>query len=688
MTVIPFPSLILPQNSRISRLKQVIALTLGLIWLCGFAAIQAAHAEAPPTGTLTAVPTDGKSRGIQIRSQTVDTTIQQTAAGLRAETILWVKFSNPGKRAVVAPVALGGPQLGPRALPEILDVTVDNRPVALDRLEPLTASKSGGAIIAYTLPITVPLRGSATLRVRYSQALAEQDGLVTFTYPITATARWSGTPESLRMTLKFIPPMPADQVLSHAPAALRNDRDGYTWHWDGQRPKLSVGVAFLAPAWWGEFLKARAAAAAPSAGLAEHLGLSRFYRQLAELPAPAFENTADFYGRYAPSEVAELQAALAAPGSGTPAERAAIHLRLAEIFLAHVERQGGHADDAHPQAAAAELDAAIALDNADADLRAAASRLYAQLAEAASARGDRTTAEQHLARVAALSATNGTASPEALTQAATLVRATEALDRGDLGAARRLIAGAFGAAAVTRADAPPPRALQATVTVTTSRDLREYRLRLGAVDPAAGAALLARAASALAMQPGAHLDVTGDQLALTIPYTDSTALVALQAHLAAALPPDPELALLTAALLPRRLAWEIQPGLLGSTERYVENADLGSAWRTWEARASRLEAASQGSSEVGPANAKLARLQRAFWADDAAAWRKLAAQSRGVYRTELAGTETGRDWEAPVGAMRLLETEHAEVAPTQVAALAGVAACLVVFLVLAAWLLL
>ena len=131
-------------------------------------------AETPPTGTLTVIPTDGKHRGIQLRAQTVDATIRQTPDGVLADTILWVRLSNPGKQAVVMPVALGGPQLGPRALPQILDVTLDDRPVDLERLEPFTARADGGPIIAYTLPITVPLKGSAALRVHYSQRLSEQ----------------------------------------------------------------------------------------------------------------------------------------------------------------------------------------------------------------------------------------------------------------------------------------------------------------------------------------------------------------------------------------------------------------------------------------------------------------------------------------------------------------------------------
>ena len=642
MTAIPFPSLSGSQNSRIGRLKQVIALTIGSICLCILAAAQPACAETPPTGTLTVIPTDGKHRGIQIRAQTVDATIRQTPDGVLADTILWVKLSNPGKQAVVMPVALGGPQLGPRALPQILDVTLDNQPVDLASLEPFTARADGGPIIAYTLPITVPLNGSTALRVHYSQRLTEQGGLVSYTYPITATARWSGTPESLRMTLKFSPPLPADQILSQMPAARRTDRDGFTWHWDGQRPKVSIGVAFMSPTWWRDFVAARAVAATPAAGLAEHLALSGFYRHLSALPPPGFDAAADFYGRNFPSEVAELRAALAAPAQNDSAERSAIHLRLAEILLAHAERLGSNADSAYLQSAAAELEAASALDNTDASLRTTAAALYAQLAEAAGARGDQATATQHLTRVAALNATGKAAPPEVLAQAATLERASAAVVRGDLDTARRLVAEAYGPAAVTRADAPPPRANQAAVTVTTAPGERRINLRLTGGDPAAIGALLADAAATLATLPPARVDARGDQITIALPFTDSRELMAAQARLAAALPDKPELALLAAALQPRQLTWEKRSTLLGSSERYVEQPDLGPAWQTWEARADQLEAASLRDAAAA-ANPKLAQLQRAFWADDAAAWRKLAAESQGNYQVQVAASGAGTE---------------------------------------------
>jgi len=361
---------------------------------------------------------------------------------------------------------------------------------------------------------------------------------------------------------------------------------------------------------------------------------------------------------------------------------------LAEILLAHAERLGTDANIAFLQSAAAELEAANALSDTDASPGIAAGMLYAQLADAAGARGDQATAAQHLARVAALNTTGQTAPPEALAQAATLERATAALARGDLDTARRLAAEAYDPAAVTLADAPPPLANQAAVTVTTAPGERSINLRLTGGNPAAIGALLAEAATALSSLPPARASANGDQITVNVPFTNSRELVTAQANLAAALPLEPELALLAAALRPRRLIWESQPGLFGPSKRYVEHVDLGSAWREWETRAGQLEAASLESNAEDGENAKLARLQRAFWADDAAAWRKLAAESQGNYQARLTTTQAEKHWEAAAGAERLLEAETRAFTPAQIALLAGVAACLLVSLVLAGWLLL
>ncbi len=160
------------------------------------------------------------------------------------------------------------------------------------------------------------------------------------------------------MTVRFDPPAAPEQLLGHAPAAKRTDLDGLTWHWEYKRAAESVAVAFMAPAWWRDFAAAQAAAAAPGAGLAEHVALSRYYRQLAALPAPSFQNDANYYDRYYPAEVAALEAALAAAGGAAPAEQAAAHARLAELYRERAGRLGAGAGDGYLQMAATELQAA------------------------------------------------------------------------------------------------------------------------------------------------------------------------------------------------------------------------------------------------------------------------------------------------------------------------------------------
>ena len=123
------------------------------------------------------------------------------------------------------------------------------------------------------------------------------------------------------------------------------------------------------------------------------------------------------------------------------------------------------------------------------------------------------------------------------------------------------------------------------MTVTTAPGERSISLRLTGGDPAAIGALLADAAASLAALPPARHRCAGDQITITLPFTDSRELMAAQARLAAARRRTPELALLAAALQPRRLTWEKRSTLLGSSERYVEQIDLGPAWQTWESRA-------------------------------------------------------------------------------------------------------
>ncbi len=118
-------------------------------------------------------------------------------------------------------------------------------------------------------------------------------------------------------------------------------------------------------------------------------------------------------------------------------------------------------------------------------------------------------------------------------------------------------------------------------------------------------------------------------------------MLAAQHRLAAALPRLPELALLSAALGVRELAWPEEAGLLARISRYEERVDLARSATVWAAEADKLDAAARRAQDSGePAGTVLA----ALWRDDARAWRDLAALSRATYSVELPEQGAGPDW--------------------------------------------
>lgn len=652
MAALPLTQNDCPEDTRISYFKQVTLSSL--LFALALCLLSAASAQAAPAGddrpgsaALSIVPQGGRPRGIQLRSQTVDAEISQDSTGVWADTHVWVQLFNPGNQPIVVPVTLPGPQLAAAALPADFEITLNNRPLALAPLP----------TIGFTAPITVPVSGSAHLRLHYRQALSTQDDLVSFTYPLTATLQWGNTPESLRVTIKFAQALPPEAILTHTPAATRRNRDGLTWHMENRKAAASIGVAFMAPVWWSEFTAARTAAAAPQAGLAEQMALSRGYEQMAGLVAPPYDPAAPFFERYYPGAVAALQAGIARPGAAAqPAELATAHAGLARLYLARAGRVGADQTAAVQQAAAAELETAVQLDGAATELRRAAADLYGQLAALAEARNDRVTAAQHRARLAALAGANTPASAQTLAEAGVLARAAQAIAAGDLALARRLIAETFGAEAATLPGLAPPAAAQIVIGVKTSASQRVIAAQwLAEGASAALDALIAEAARSLA--PLAQVQAGSAALTITLPYGDAAALAAAQARLADALPTAPEWALLAAALRPQQLTWQAEPGLLQTTERYVEQVDLQGAWVAWEGLAERLEDAGAG---IG-APEGLAAVQRTLLMHDAGAWRALAEHSRIIYEAEI-GAETPR-WEVAAGAARVLEASTTQVLP-------------------------
>ncbi len=663
-------------TARVVNVLSVLPLCC-LLWL---ALTGPVRAEEAGTASITVLPADGQTRGVQLRAQTVDAVIRQESGVVWAETRIWIYLYNPGKGAVVMPVALPGPQLAPAALPERLEVTLERTPLALTLLPP----REGSEQVRASTVITVPARGAAGLRINYRQALPVRDGLASFAYFLAETAKWSGRPESLRVTVRFEPPLATGQLLGVAPAPRTRQDDELTWHWENTRVSQNVGIAFVAPGRWAELEEARRAAM-PGAGLAARQALAEHYWRLANLAPPIFQSQG-YFERFFPAAVAALQAGLADPGpEATPADVAAARLRLAQFYQARADRLQ-ETEDAlfYLQAAAVELDTALALRAEDADVREAATRVRRRLAVLARERGDLLALQEHEARLAALATPAGRPSAETQVQLAALAQAEAALAQGDRAKAAQLIAGAFGADAVAAPGAPAPRIQQILITIAARPAAKRFEVQ-AVGEPTAVRTLLAQTAAALAGVVQATVE--RDRLAFTLADASPAELLATQARAAEALAHIPELALLTAALRPSEHTWQItqQPFLI--TERVVESLDLSPAQEAWARHSQALTtaAAAASATEGTTITARLARVQGGLWAGDAAAWRLLAAHSRVVYRVTLGISDLSRAWELAPGDTPRLAVEAHVWRYERLAWAAGGMALLLVLMVVVVW---
>ncbi len=670
------------------RLCQSVAwlIALTLLVTCLLAAIPArAHAETPGTAPVALVPADGNARGVQLRAQAVDITIRQDADGIWADTSLWMRLHNPGQTAAAVPVALTGPQAGPIDLPSDLALTVGRASLTL---QPLPAP-DGELVLGPTEPITVPLRGSVMVRLRYRQALPAAGDVATSRYPLTATTRWPGTPESLRVTIRFAEPVSPEQILAYESLPKHLDPDAATWHWEYKKAAQDVAIAFVSNAWWAALTTGRAAATAAEAGPIQHLALARRYRALAGLPIPPLAVATDLFERYYPLAVAELKTVLRTAAPADPAVAVA-RVELADLYRLRSERAETETAQAFLLLAAGELEAAA--ESSDPAVAAAAAELYGQLAASASARGDAVLAGQHRMRQAALQATGMTANDDALAQAAALAQAIRAVEAGDLAVARALIAEAFGPLAVTLPDAPPPLIGHARATVASTPDRRVITLRLGPAGDAAGLApLLAEVAAAVG--PFAQVEAGADSLTITLAGTPAQ-WREVQTRLEASLPATPELALLASILQPAALSWESTAETFRFTERYVELVSLTPAVAAWEAQAARIEQLARtraGAADGLPAwldaapREQLAGVQRALWAADAAAWRALTQGSGATYQVILGLRGEERQWAVDAGAARQLTAEAVAWREDRLAWAAGGAVLLLILLALGVW---
>lgn len=622
------------ENTRITFIKQVTFLVLVFAALA--CSPKLVHADSTGTGSITVVPGDGGARGIRLRSQTVDLVISERAGGAWADTDLRVQLHNRGATQVIMPVAIPGPQVSDTGMPEISEASLGGRPLALT---PVTTPNS--AQIRATATITIPVRGSVDIRVRYRQALAIENGLTSYAYLLTAGNAWAGVPESLRVSVTFAQPLRPEQILHLAPAPGSSSRGAFKWEWGGVKAPSNIGLAFMSSEWWRQLEEERAAAGMPEAGLREHVTLGERYWYLATLAPPAFAPRASFYQRFSSQAIAEWRAGIA---SGTPetdpVELAAARERLAGIYLAEGSRIGGAAGEVYLQLALGELDNAAVLKPGDAELKTSAGAVRSLLAGAAvrraAARTEGATDSVHQQLVSETTAQD----KAARAQAEGILLAQRAVAAGDFPDASRILTDTFGPDALRLSSARPPRISQALLYIDTGPGLRTIRLQLMDNENGAAASQVVSEA-ATALLGFSDILASGTAITFTLRYDGSVALLAWQDRLQAALTDLPELGLLSSVLSTRDLAWPVAETLFTRAHGYRESVDLRRSTLAWETEAARLDKAADEAEATGE---PLNLLRAAIWRSDARAWRDIGTRSRAVYRVAVSGSDTGPDW--------------------------------------------
>lgn len=616
----------------------------------------AAIAQEPGTVAVMILPAGGNPRGIQLKAQTVDVVIEDQDGMAWADTTVWLLLHNPSSKAITVPVTLPGPQLRPGKLPSDLKLS-------LGKLElptaPLPETQDAGPQL--TANVRVPKGASVELRATYRQVLPETGGIAAFAYMMETAKQWAGVSESLRISVHLRAPITRAQLLDVVPPPKYADGDSLTWSWEGERGLTSVAMALFSPARWSGLRTAGLAAEAASAGPSQHLALAEQYLALAELPLLPFESPGS-RNRFLLSGIGELQAAVSRPSTDISAQTRA-RLALAELSRGGSEAATGSYSEVDLQNTAAEIGRGLELDPADPKLKVMAHDVYTKLADLLTQRGDIEAAAQYSARLAALESASA-ADPRLSKR---LDEAEAALRRGDVASARGLVAELSNATMADQPALPRARLKECLIKVTTRPGGRTITMDLSAgpddVDEVTG--IVQRSLRSLEGIQGAMVRASGTHLEISLPADPvSASVMAIQQQLAAALPDDPELALLAAVLLPESVSIGTSQGLIWRDWAYTERADLQPAAMTWQKMADQFTAASdQPSGQAGAGNMiayrspdeRLDALRVAMTAIDADSWRRLLTNSRVTYRVEAGGSGTFMEWEVPAGSTRVLE---------------------------------
>jgi len=463
------------------------------------------------------------------------------------------------------------------------------------------------------------------LVLTYSASLGSTP-FVRFSYPMEVTAQvWPDRLNSARVTLTFSDPPNPQSWLKLTPEEYKLTAESITWSYDAKDPKEPIELIMMRPSLWNRLHTARQEAVAANAPASVHIALGNIYNEL----ATTSEDPAIFERYFPLAAAAYSQAKIAAPDDPDP------YLRLSQLYQTRAEL------DTPPNStdtalAVNELTVALEHGVRDPAIIETVSLNFATLVARARLQGDFDTANSYLKRLQEL----GEASEVSL-ESDTLTEERRRLvidwvttvlhDEGP-DPARAVLEETFGEESSLPANAQFARLN--SLHVATETELGERVITIEIAPRSDGEALAQALYEALSNTGVAEVDMYDTQpliIRIALPFEDTIHLLDKQQTLAAAIPGEPEWALLSSVLLPQSLTWTSTDEGWRTTDNYEENISLIAAIADSGIEALALD---QAAGELDTAN-PFDALRAGLWRAEAEVWRRLAGNSSARFSLTL-----------------------------------------------------
>ncbi|RUA16647.1 MAG: hypothetical protein DSY55_03720 [Clostridia bacterium] len=566
------------------------------------------RAQTDYPGGYTVMPIDANQ--IVLLSMTVDVSFQDDGAVTFANVLVNYRLHNRDKaHSQKVQVAVPG-YPAPKPPPTEISLLLNGHEL----------NKKPGNTQWWVATVALKPDARANLVMSYRAPLGDSP-VVHFRYPMALTSvYWPGTLESARFSITFASPPNPQSWIDLKPGNYELTAEAITWSYDVTDPAEDIDYLFIRPTLWQKIQDARHAAVTEKSA-ASYNALAAIYAQLAT-------STKDpvIFERYYPLAVASY-----AQAKNIDPNDARSYVALAQLYQLQANLSPGDAAS-YISLALSELAEALKHGAGDETIRHEVEQGFLTLIERARARGDYDAANTYFQRLDDLAQQiPDLVAPDVLQTARNnlaLDWATQVLNDQGPAPAREVLLQLFGDNNLSPGGQDAfSRINSLYMDVRTEPHLRTLEINAAVRDDTP---ILAQLAQSLANTQAADVSIKADDASmvhLEIPFSNANDLRTRLDVLARAVPPEPEWAMIRAALRPTTLEWEQSEERWRTVETFKEHVTLVPVSVELGGQALRLEQAASNLEQSDPLNVLLAKI----WRQEALLWRKLGENSNARY---------------------------------------------------------